>query len=121
FCFDRVDIVNLTFSTTTIQQPKQLITYNRKRFQKITSKILLVILYNMFNGDERLQVGLKPGQEYEDRNSYPEEFDSKRTIRQKSSAVFEPESLSGFSGKTGIQGNPGIHKQIQSTSNKRNP
>jgi hypothetical protein len=62
---------------------------NIKGFSNIARKILLILLEQLYNGDNGLQIGLKPGEEYEDRTSYIEEPDPKRTICKKGLTISE--------------------------------
>jgi hypothetical protein len=60
---------------------------NSPKFRRIAKKILLNIIYRLINSDDNVQLGLTPGQEYEERNNNIEEPFVERTIYQESSSV----------------------------------
>jgi hypothetical protein len=82
FCFTTINTETMSFGYHVIKWSDAGAT--TKKVTKIAKKILLVICWNLYNGYNGLQIGLKPGEEYEDRTSYIEEPDPKRVIRSKS-------------------------------------
>ena len=63
---------------------------NDPKFGRIARNILLVLLWQLINGQGNLQMGLKPGEEYEsDRESNSEESYHERTVRKESPSLFE--------------------------------
>jgi len=89
FCFKKLafhENGEITFDYHIIKRSSR---FRDKQFQKISRKIMLNILHKVIVGNGGLQLGLRPGEEYEDRNNYPEESYSERTIQQKSSSLSE--------------------------------
>jgi hypothetical protein len=93
FCFTTVDITKeggANFGFHVIGNNNG-ITNNTAKLCKLVRKILLNVLWDLYNGNGALQFGLKPGEEWvdEDRTSYIEEPDQERTLRAKGSTTHE--------------------------------
>jgi hypothetical protein len=84
FCFTTVNLETMSFDFHVIAWANATPT---NKFNRIIRRILLVICWNLYNGNNGLQFGLKAGEEYEDRTSYIEESDPKRAIRPKGVAL----------------------------------
>jgi len=91
FQFVDVDVTGgLRFSSKILRLPpgKKSI-YTTKSYHKVIEKIMMVVMWNIHNGDGPYQMGLKPGEEYEDRTDYPEESIAERSVRGKGHPVPE--------------------------------
>jgi len=96
FCYTKVNItesgVNFDFHIVKWSESglsNYRLVLKQSLLAKTIRKILLVILWKLYNENDGLQFGLKPGEEYEDRTSYIEEPIAQRAIRKKSATIPE--------------------------------
>lgn len=88
FGYTKINPIDATFGVLTIEKRKGILL--DRGYKRILSRILLVILYDLFyTPDSRMAVGIKPGEEFNDNDT---EVDSKepteiRVLREKGSTL----------------------------------